>query len=102
MTEKPKGMRKGLTRYGDEGFSLYLRKSFIKAMGYTDDALERPIVGITNTYSGYNACHGNVPDLDGSHQTRRDAGRRPAHRFPHHLGARVLFLSRPRCSCATS
>ena len=58
-----KGMRKGLTRYGDEGFSLYLRKSFIKAMGYTDDALERPIVGITNTYSGYNACHGNVPDL---------------------------------------
>jgi len=63
MTDKQKGMRKGLTRYGDEGFSLYLRKSFIKAMGYTDGALERPIVGITNTYSGYNACHGNVPDL---------------------------------------
>ncbi len=63
MTTRPKGMRKGLTRYGDEGFSLYLRKSFIKAMGYTDDALDRPIVGITNTFSGYNACHGNVPDL---------------------------------------
>ena len=63
MADTPKGMRKGLTRYGDEGFSLYLRKSFIKAMGYTDDALERPIVGITNTFSGYNACHGNVPDL---------------------------------------
>jgi dihydroxy-acid dehydratase len=63
MSDQTKGMRKGLTRYGDEGFSLYLRKSFIKAMGYTDDALDRPIVGITNTYSGYNACHGNVPDL---------------------------------------
>jgi dihydroxy-acid dehydratase len=63
MSEQPKGMRKGLTRYGDEGFSLYLRKSFIKAMGYTDDALDRPIVGITNTYSGFNPCHGNVPDL---------------------------------------
>ena len=63
MTDQPRGMRKGLTRYGDEGFSLYLRKSFIKAMGYTDDALDRPIVGITNTFSGYNACHGNVPDL---------------------------------------
>ena len=63
MADNPKGMRKGLTRYGDEGFSLYLRKSFIKAMGYTDDALDRPIVGITNTFSGYNACHGNVPDL---------------------------------------
>ena len=58
-----KGMRKGLTRYGDEGFSLYLRKSFIKGMGYTDDALDRPIIGITNTFSGYNPCHGNVPDL---------------------------------------
>src|SRR5512139_309457 len=57
------GLRKGLTSYGDAGFSLFLRKAFIKAMGYTDDALERPIVGITNTYSGYNACHRNVPDL---------------------------------------
>jgi dihydroxy-acid dehydratase len=36
-------------------FQVFLRKAFIKAMGYTDDALTRPIVGITNTYSGYNA-----------------------------------------------
>ena len=57
------GMRKGLTSYGDEGFSLFLRKAFIKAMGYSDDALDRPIVGITDTFSGYNACHRNVPDL---------------------------------------
>jgi dihydroxy-acid dehydratase len=53
---KPKtGMRKGLTAYGDEGFSLFLRKAFIKAMGYTDDALDRPIIGITNTFSGFTA-----------------------------------------------
>ncbi|MEW6643361.1 MAG: IlvD/Edd family dehydratase [Pseudomonadota bacterium] len=58
-----KGLRKGLTSYGDAGFSLFLRKVFIKAMGYSDDALERPIVGITNTYSDYNPCHGNVPVL---------------------------------------
>jgi len=57
------GMRKGLTRYGDEEFSLFLRKAFIKAMGYSDDALERPIIGIVNTYSGFNACHRSVPDL---------------------------------------
>lgn len=57
------GMRKGLTRYGDEEFALFLRKAFIKAMGYSDDALERPIIGIVNTYSGFNACHRNVPDL---------------------------------------
>jgi dihydroxy-acid dehydratase len=57
------GLRKGLTSYGDAGFSLFLRRAFIKAMGFTDDALDRPIIGITDTYSDFNPCHGNVPDL---------------------------------------
>jgi len=57
------GLRKGLTSYGDAGFSLFLRKAFIKAMGFSDDALERPIIGITDTFSDFNPCHGNVPDL---------------------------------------
>jgi dihydroxy-acid dehydratase len=63
MAKARHGMRRGLTAYGDEAFSLFLRKAFIKAMGYSDDALERPIVGITNTYSGFNACHRTVPEL---------------------------------------
>jgi dihydroxy-acid dehydratase len=58
-----KGMSNRLTNYGDAAFSLFLRKAFIKGMGYTDDALSRPVIGIANTYSGYNACHGNVPGL---------------------------------------
>jgi len=57
------GLKKGLTSYGDSGFSLFLRKAFIKGAGYTDDALERPIVGIANTGSAYNPCHGNAPQL---------------------------------------
>jgi dihydroxy-acid dehydratase len=57
------GLRKNLTSYGDPGFSLFLRKAFIKAKGYSDDALDRPIVGITNTFSDFNPCHGNVPQL---------------------------------------
>src|SRR6202163_3043678 len=57
------GLRKGLTSYGDAGFSLFLRKAFIKAKGYSDDALDRPIIGITDTYSDFNPCHGNVPQL---------------------------------------
>ncbi|MBI2291137.1 MAG: dihydroxy-acid dehydratase [Betaproteobacteria bacterium] len=63
MAKAKRGMRRGLTAYGDEEFSLFLRKAFIKAMGYSDDALERPIIGITNTYSGFNACHRTVPEL---------------------------------------
>ncbi|MFP5228272.1 MAG: IlvD/Edd family dehydratase [Acidobacteriota bacterium] len=57
------GLRKGLTSYGDAGFSLFLRKILIKSMGYSDEALDRPIVGITNTASDFNPCHGNVPAL---------------------------------------
>jgi dihydroxy-acid dehydratase len=58
-----KGMRRGLTRYGDEGFALYLRKAFIKALGYSEEALERPVIGIADTSSGYNACHATVPQI---------------------------------------
>ena len=32
------GLRSGLTSYGDAHFSLFLRKVFIKALGYSDDA----------------------------------------------------------------
>ena len=59
----PAGMRKGLTSYGDAGFSLFLRKAFIKGAGYSDTALDRPVIGITDTGSGYNPCHGNMPQL---------------------------------------
>jgi len=61
MTER--GLRKGLTSYGDAEFSLFLRRVFIKAAGYSDDALDRPIVGITNTASDFNPCHGNAAEL---------------------------------------
>ena len=57
------GISKGLTNYGDRGFSLFLRKAFIKGAGYTDSALQRPVIGITNTGSSYNPCHGNAPQL---------------------------------------
>ncbi len=58
-----RGMRRNLATYGDPGFSLFLRTAFIKAAGFTDDALDRPIIGITNTFSDFNPCHGNVPRL---------------------------------------
>ena len=65
MTDKdePVGMKKGLTRYGDDEFALFLRKSFIKGAGYGDDALERLVVGIVDTGSDFNPCHGNAEEL---------------------------------------
>ena len=61
--DRPQGLSKGLTQYGDSGFSLFLRKAFIKGAGYTDAALDRPVIGIVNTGSAYNPCHGNAPQL---------------------------------------
>src|SRR5262247_2255709 len=63
MTKKSKGLAKGLTNYGDAGFSLYLRRSFAKSMGYSGEMLDRPVVGIADSRSGFNNCHRHFPEL---------------------------------------
>ena len=60
---KGRGIAGGLTNYGDPEFAAYLRRSFARSMGYSDEALARPIVGIANTYSGFNNCHRHFPEL---------------------------------------
>jgi dihydroxy-acid dehydratase len=61
--KKPRGFAKGLTNYGDPAFSLYLRRSFAKSMGYSSEMLERPVVGIADARSGFNNCHRHFPEL---------------------------------------
>ena len=61
--KKPQGLAKGLTNYGDAGFSLYLRRSFAKSMGYSGEMLARPVVGIADSKSGFNNCHRHFPEL---------------------------------------
>ncbi len=57
------GLRRNLTHYGDPDFALYLRRSFARSMGYSVELLERPIVGIAQSGSGFNNCHRNMPEL---------------------------------------
>ena len=61
--EKSKGLSRGLTNYGDPAFSLYLRRSFAKSMGYSGEMLARPVVGIADSRSGFNNCHRHFPEL---------------------------------------
>ena len=61
--DNPKGLRRNLTNYGDRGFALYLRRSFARSMGYSLEMLDRPIVGIAQTASGFNNCHRTMPEL---------------------------------------
>ena len=60
---QPTGLSQGLTHYGDAGFARYLRRSFAKSMGYSAEALDRPVVGIAYPPSGYSNCHRHFPEL---------------------------------------
>ena len=62
-TKKPTGIAHGLTNYGDLDFSLYLRRSFATSMGYSREMLEKPVIGIAYTPSGFNNCHRHFPEL---------------------------------------
>lgn len=57
------GLSRKTAGYGDRAFSLYLRRSFARSMGYSEAILDRPVIGIVDTASGYNNCHRTVPDL---------------------------------------
>src|SRR5918998_1444268 len=63
MEQREQGLSIGLTNYGDRDFSLYLRRSFARSMGYSLDMLKRPVVGIAYTGSGFNNCHRHFPEL---------------------------------------
>lgn len=62
-TVQAHGLARGLTNYGDAGFSLYLRRSFAKSMGYSGEMLARPVIGIADSRSGFNNCHRHFPEL---------------------------------------
>src|SRR5215207_5607138 len=63
MASEPHGLDRGLTNYGDRDFARYLRRSFARSMGISRELLDKPIVGIAMTPSGFNNCHRYMPEL---------------------------------------
>jgi dihydroxy-acid dehydratase len=63
LTDRKHGLARGLTNYGDADFSLYLRRSFAKSMGFSSEILARPVVGIAQAAGGFNSCHRHFPEL---------------------------------------
>ena len=59
----PVGLSRSLTYYGDSDFARYLRMSMARSTGLSADLLRKPVVGIAGTYSEFNNCHRNVPEL---------------------------------------
>jgi dihydroxy-acid dehydratase len=62
-SDEQRGIRRGLTNYGDRAFSAYLRRSFASSMGYSREMLDKPIVGIAHASSGFNNCHRLFPEV---------------------------------------
>ena len=60
---EPHGLDRGLTNYGDRDFARYLRRSFARSMGISIGLLNKPVVGIAMTPSGFNNCHRGMPEL---------------------------------------
>lgn len=57
------GVDRGLTAYGDEGFSKFIRRAFLSSAGLDVEDLNRPIIGIADTSSDYTTCHREMPQL---------------------------------------
>jgi dihydroxy-acid dehydratase len=60
---QPLGLDGGLTNYGDRDFARYLRRSFTRSMGMSTELLNKPVVGIAISPSGFNNCHRHMPEL---------------------------------------
>jgi len=63
MSDDPHGLDRGLTNYGDRDFARFLRRSFARSMGISPELLNKPVVGIAMTPSGFNNCHRSMPEL---------------------------------------
>ena len=63
MTDEPHGLDRGLTNYGDRDFARFLRRSFARSMGLSTAMLNKPIIGIATTPSGFNNCHRGMDEL---------------------------------------
>src|SRR3974377_400367 len=64
MSNALTGIALGLTNYGDRDFfSLFPRRSFAQSMAYSRSLLDRRVVGIAYTPSGFNNCHRHFPEM---------------------------------------
>lgn len=56
-------MKKSNTSYGDEGFSEFIKMAFRRHLGHDEKDYEKPVIGISNTFSEINRCHAHVKPM---------------------------------------
>lgn len=55
--------RKSETYFADQTLWGFVHRSFTKSIGYTEDDIKKPIIGICNTFSELNKCHSHFNEL---------------------------------------
>lgn len=55
--------RRGEAYFANEGLWGFIHRSFTKSMGYTEEDLAKPVIGICNTFSELNKCHSHFNEL---------------------------------------
>jgi dihydroxy-acid dehydratase len=55
--------RRGEAWYGSNDVASFIHRAFTKAMGYDDEDLKRPVIGICNTYSELNHCNRGLNEV---------------------------------------
>lgn len=63
MSNENDRRRKGETYFQDQTMWGFVHRSFTKSMGYTDEDIRKPVIGICNTFSELNKCHAHFNDL---------------------------------------
>lgn len=54
---------RGAEWYGNSDVATFIHRAFTKAMGYDDEDLRRPVIGICNTWSELNHCNHGLKDV---------------------------------------
>ena len=52
------------TFFGERGVAGFTHRAFLKSMGYDDEDMRRPVIGICNTFSELNNCNSNLRTLE--------------------------------------
>lgn len=63
VTDKEKQQRRGEAYFNDTGLWGFVHRSFTKSMGYTEEDIAKPVIGICNTFSELNKCHSHFNEL---------------------------------------
>jgi dihydroxy-acid dehydratase len=56
-------MSRSKTFFNETGVAGFTHRAFTKSMGFDDDDMGRPVIGICNTYSEFNNCHRHFKEL---------------------------------------